>query len=484
MPWLNERMTTENKEVSYNSFHPHRNENGRARLVRELFGKRYRERESVELCDIAEEFRLDHQSVLKAFAEFQALGMVTISGNFSATFNSRSPKEMQEAYQIRAALEEIAGRSAAPVLTKSTAELQNELNAMRAAVRDGDLDRYADHDVNFHKIILKAAQNEVILRVWDTLTIDLRMRATNPRILKNLPDVVESHQPIVDALERGHGREAGVLLRNHVESFLEYLRRADSESGVNRAIRRDLEGAKHVQQAFFPAATLSIPCISCETFYQPARDIGGDYYDLLPLEDGRWGIAIGDVSGKGISAALIMASLQGSLRAQAYRAHEDLSGLIGDVNRLVYESSPPDFFATLFYAEYKPSTRTLKYVNAGHNAPVVVRPRNGSSEIFHLDAVSMPVGISKELEFGSAAFHFQVNDILVAYTDGITEAQNHDGEHWGRQRLETLLQSYSHETPEEIIDRILNEVSTFADGQPQQDDATLVVMGVQEGCDV
>jgi sigma-B regulation protein RsbU (phosphoserine phosphatase) len=96
----------------------------------------------------------------------------------------------------------------------------------------------------------------------------------------------------------------------------------------------------------------------------------------------------------------------------------------------------------------------------------------------------MPVGISEELELGSAAFHFQVDDILVAYTDGITEAQNRDGEHWGPQRLEKLLQSYSHETPQQIIDRILNEISTFANGHPQQDDATLVVMGVQEGCDV
>ena len=484
MPWLNEGKSNKSKRVSYNGLYPPRNEMGLARLARELFGVRYRERETVQLRDIAEEFKLDHQSVLQAFAEFQALGMVTLSGNFSATFHSRSPKEMQEAYEIRACLEEIAGRSAANVLKRNTAELQNELEAMRVAVRDDDLDRYADHDVKFHKIILKAAQNEVLMRVWDTLTIDLRMRATNPRVLKDLPDVVESHQPIVAALENGRGGEAGVLLRNHVETFLECLRRSDSESGVNRAIRRDLEGAKQVQQAFFPPASLSIPCLSCETFYQPARGIGGDYYDLLPLNDGRWGIAIGDVSGKGISAALIMASLQASLRAQAQKSHEDLSALMGDVNRLVYESSPPDFFATLFYAEYKPATRILNYVNAGHDAPVVVRPRNGSSEVFRLDAASMPVGISGEPEFGSAAFHFQVDDILVAYTDGITEAQNRNGEQWGRQRLEKLLQSSSRETPQQIIDIILDEVNTFACGQPQQDDATLVVMGVQEGCDV
>jgi serine phosphatase RsbU (regulator of sigma subunit) len=100
---------------------------------------------------------------------------------------------------------------------------------------------------------------------------------------------------------------------------------------VHRAFRKDLEGAKDVQQAFFPPQSFSIPCLSCETFYQPARGIGGDYYDFLSLSGGRWGIAIGDVSGKGIGAALLMASLQASLRAQALHPHSDLTALIGDV---------------------------------------------------------------------------------------------------------------------------------------------------------
>src|SRR5258708_6358044 len=204
-------------------------------------------------------------------------------------------------------------------------------------------------------------------------------------------DVVESHQPIVDALEKGRGREAGLLLRNHVETFLEYLRKSESDSGFHRALRRDLEGAKDVQQAFFPPQSLSIPCLSCETFYQPAHGIGGDYYDFLSLQGGRWGIAIGDVSGKGIGAALLMASLQASLRAQALHPHLNLSALIGDVNRLVYESSPSHFFASLFYAEYEPATRVLKYVNAGHNPPIVVRPSTGSSNLFFLQSMRMPI---------------------------------------------------------------------------------------------
>jgi serine phosphatase RsbU (regulator of sigma subunit) len=457
---------------------------GRARLERDLFAGRYRPGQSVQLREIAAKYELDEQSVLKAFAEFQAVGMAKLSGNFSAIVQAPNPKEIQDAYEIRAGLEEIAGRTAAATLKGNTADLRRELEAMRLAVRDGNLDAYAEHDVRFHRAILKGSQNEVVLRVWDTLGFDLRIRAAIGKASKDLLEVVESHQPIIDALDRGRGREAALLLRNHVETFLEYLRKSESDSGFHKALRRDLEGAKDVQQAFFPPETLSIPCLSCETFYQPANEIGGDYYDFLSLQSGRWGIAIGDVSGKGIGAALLMASLQASLRAQALQPHLDLSALIENVNRLVYESSPTHSFASLFYAEYEPGTRVMKYVNAGHNPPIVVRPRNGSCDIYHLDAGGMPVGIFGDAQFPCTRFQFEVGDVFVAYTDGITEADNRQGEQWGVKRLENLLRSCSRATSEQIIRRILDEVSAFANGQPQRDDMTLVVMDVQQGCDV
>jgi DNA-binding GntR family transcriptional regulator len=456
----------------------------RVRLSRELLDGRYPPGESVRLSAIAAEYQLDEDSVLKVLSEFQTLGMTTLLGNASAVFHSPSPKEMKEAYEIRAALEEIAGRTAARALKDDTAQLRHELDAMRVAFRRLDLDSFAEHDVAFHRHILQASQNEVLLRVWDSLAVDLRIRGIIGKVSRDLPEVVESHQPIIDALEKGRGREAGLLLRNHVETILELLKKSEFDSGFLRALRSDLESAKDVQQAFFPPQTLSIPCLSCETFYQPARGIGGDYYDFLSLQGGRWGIAIGDVSGKGIGAALLMASLQASLRAQVLHPYLDLSTLIGDVNRLVYESSPTNFFASLFYAEYEPATRLLKYVNAGHNPPIVVRPRNAKCEMFHLNATSMPVGISVDSQFGTATFQFEIDDVLVAYTDGITEAQNRDGELWGERGLENLLRTCSRETPEQIIKCILDEVSAFAGGRPQRDDVTLMVMRVQEGCDV
>jgi sigma-B regulation protein RsbU (phosphoserine phosphatase) len=437
----------------------------------------------VHLREVAAEYEMDNESVLKAFAEFQTLGMVTLSGNFSAIVHSPNPQEMQEAYEIRAALEEIGGRAAARALKGSTAALQRELDAMRSAFRHRDVDSFVEHDVTFHRSILQASRNEVLLRVWDSLAVDLRIRGAIGKVLTDLREVVESHQPIVDALEKGRGREAGLLLRNHVETLSEYIK-SESDSGSHGALRSDLEGAKDVQQAFFPPQSLSIPCLSCETFYKPADEIGGDYYDFLSLQEGRWGIAIGDVSGKGIGAALIMASLQASLRAHALHPHWDLSTLIGDVNRLVYESSPTNFFASLFYAEYEPATRVLKYVNAGHNPPIVLRTRDGRCEMFHLRSSGMLVGISADSQFPTTTFQLEVDDVLVAYTDGITEVESRRGELWGERGLANLLGSCSRGTPEHIIKCILDEVSSFADRLPPRDDMTLVVMQVQEGCDV
>ena len=457
---------------------------GRVRLTRELFCERYRPGQRVRLREIAAKYGLDNDAVLKLFTKFESLGLVTLSGKFSAIVHSPNAKEMHEAYEIRAGLEEIAGRTAAEVLKENTAELQKELDTMRVAVRSGDLDAYAEHDARFHRSVLQASGNRVLLQVWEALAFDIRIRISIGKVSRELHEVVESHQPIIDALHNGRAREASLLLRNHVETFVEYLKKSDSDSGVHKAFRKDLERAKDIQQAFFPPQSFSIPCLSCETFYQPARGIGGDYYDFLSLSGGRWGIAIGDVSGKGIGAALLMASLQASLKAQALHPHLDLTTLIGDVNRLVYESSPSALFASLFYAEYQPSSRTLHYVNAGHNPPIIVRPQMESCELFHLRAEAVPIGIFADTQFAATKFQLAKDDILVAYTDGITETANTSGELWGLERLEDLLRSCSQKAPSEIVERILGEVSGFANGEPQRDDVTLVVMKVQEGCEI
>jgi serine phosphatase RsbU (regulator of sigma subunit) len=452
-----------------------RNRVARLQLFRDLSGGRYRPGESLVLDNIATEYQLDGDSVLEAFIDLQALGMVTLSGEHSAIVRSADPKEMYEAYEIRAALEEMGGRAAARALKGNTDELQYELEALRVAVQNRDLDAYAEHDVKFHRKILQASENDVLLRVWDSLHFDIRIRAAIGKVTGELPVVVEEHQPIIDHLERGRGKEAGLLLRNHVESVLQLLKRAERVS----VIKRDLEVARDVQNASFPQQSPSIPGLSVQSFYKPAQSIGGDYYDFLPLQDERWGVAIGDVSGKGISAALVMASLQASLRTRALHPQADLSTLIADINRLVFKSSPVHFYVSLFYAEYQPATRTLRYVNAGHNPPFVLRRSSGWCEVFQLKSGGTPVGALEDSEYPVATFQLEIDDVLVAYTDGITEAENADGQMWGQQRLEKLLCLCGRQTSEEIVQRILDQVSAFTNGGSQKDDMTLLVMQVE-----
>jgi AraC-like DNA-binding protein len=154
-----------------------------------------------------------------------------------------------------------------------------------------------------------------------------------------------------------------------------------------------------------------------------------------------------------------------------------------DVNQFVYSSSPIHYFASLFYAEYQPATRVLRYVNAGHNPPIVLRPRDGRCEVFRLNTGGMPIGISPDAQFTTATFQLQIGDVLVGYTDGITEVQNHKGELWGEEAFEKLLSACGCGQPKEIMERILDGVAGFAGGQRQRDDMTLVVMKVEEGCD-
>ena len=445
-------------------------------LSRDLLTGRYREGESLRLSRIAAEYALDCHSAALLLSDLCALGMVSFSTQNLAIVRSSNPKEMYEAYAIRAALEEISGRAAAVRLKNNTAVQQRALDTMRAAIRNQDLDSFAEHDVNFHRSILEAADNDVLLRVWDSLAFDIRIRATIANAMGNLREIVESHRPIIDALERGQGREAGLLLRNHVETFLQFLKKADMDAAF---FRQDLEIARNVQKAFMPQEAPLIPGLSCDMFYKPAHSVGGDYYDFLPLESGRWGIAIGDVSGKGIGAALVMASLQASLRAQALQSYCDPATLINHVNHLVHESSPVQFYASLFYGEYDPATRILKYVNAGQNPPIVVRCLDGCSKVLRLLPGSKPVGMFQGSSYKSELFRLEDGDIIVACTDGIIEAENHDGEHWGQQRLEGLFSSCGRQTPNQVLERIVSEVSRFANGAPQRDDMTLLVMQVQ-----
>ena len=278
----------------------------------------------------------------------------------------------------------------------------------------------------------------------------------------------------IEALKQG---ATDYVFKTRLSRIAPCVRRALSEVD-SVFFRRDLEIAKNVQEASFPQRPPAIPGLNCSTFYKPAHSVGGDYYDFLPLKDGAWGIAIGDVSGKGIGAALVMASLQASLRAQTLHPCSDLEMHVTYLNKLICESCPANFFASLFYAEYEPASRVLRYVNAAHNPPIVVRRNHDRCEVFSLKPGCVPVGAFEDSRFTSSTFELEIGDVLVAYTDGITESENSVGDPFGEQRLERILCDCACRDPQEILQHILDELSTYSAGCSQRDDITLVVMQV------
>lgn len=242
--------------------------------------------------------------------------------------------------------------------------------------------------------------------------------------------------------------------------------------------RHDMAIAREVQRASFPQPPPVIPGLTCAIYYKPAHSLGGDYYDFLSLQKGAWGIAIGDVSGKGIGAALVVASLQGSLRAQTWQPRSEPETLMANVNRLVWDSSPLHFFASLFYAEYQPESRALNYVNAGHNPPIVLRRNDDQYVLVRLKPQCVPVGLIEDSTFTSTTFQLEIDDVLIAYTDGVTESENSAGEAFGDKRLARALGERCSQDPHEILQHIVDEVLAHCGGYPPTDDITLLVMRV------
>jgi len=195
-----------------------------------------------------------------------------------------------------------------------------------------------------------------------------------------------------------------------------------------------------------------------------------------------FGLAIGDVSGKGISAALLMASLQASLRGQALRGSADLADLMGHVNRLVYEASSADRFATIFYGHYDPKTRNLTYVNAGHNAPLVLS--NGSQRldeelhVVRLDSGGPPVGILPHFQYEQASISLRSGDLFVAFSDGISEAMNPAQEQYSEERLIESARSCFGLSASDTLSLLMQTTDGFVAGAKQHDDMTMLVVRV------
>jgi serine phosphatase RsbU (regulator of sigma subunit) len=250
-------------------------------------------------------------------------------------------------------------------------------------------------------------------------------------------------------------------------------------------LRRDIALASDVQRRLLPDAPPRSECVDFAAASVPARRIGGDYYDFVELRDREIGIALADVSGKGVAAALIMSVVQASLRILSSEGGIAPPRLLARMNEFVYRSTPASKYATFFYAQLDEQGRRLRYVNAGHNAPYLLRAKRRSTtdsaslEIEQLSVGGTVVGMFPEMGYEEATVELYPGDVLLVFTDGVPEAHNPESEEFGEERLQLLLRQTAHLPADEISARISNEMKNWIRDAEQYDDLTFIVMKVR-----
>ena len=245
-----------------------------------------------------------------------------------------------------------------------------------------------------------------------------------------------------------------------------------AEAAQRERVNREIEIAREVQERLFPQEMPNIIGASVAGHCRPALGVGGDYYDVINLDDGRVGLAIGDVSGKGIAAALLMASLRASLRGVTIDNPRNFAQLMHKVNVLVYEASASHRYATFFFAAYDPRTRRRECGNAGHNAPVVRRKGEG----IRVEAGGPVVGLLPFAPYVEQVLTLEPGDLLLLYTDGISEAMTHDDEEWGEERMIESALKVRDRPAEEVLNAIFADADKFTAGAPQHDDMTMLIL--------
>lgn len=300
---------------------------------------------------------------------------------------------------------------------------------------------------------------------------------------------MQAHLEVLDAaLEKAENNTLGLceVCHDYVETSrlemdyttcicLEHLAAEE-----RRRLEDDLELSQKVQRALLPQEVPDIPGMQLAAFSQPARIVSGDYFDFFHFRDNTHGLVIGDVVDKGMPASLLMASLQASLRILVSEG-DSPAEVAQRLNELFIHNVRLTQFVTLFLGRYDHGTRTLHYCNAGHNPPLLLRKHvNGGNPVQWLQPTGAAIGLVEEFEFKSQAITLSPGDVLLLYTDGVTEARNPVGEEFSSQRLVQFMQQPSNLSAADMVRELRRLLQEFTQGQPLADDTTIVVCKVAE----
>ncbi len=295
---------------------------------------------------------------------------------------------------------------------------------------------------------------------------------------------VQPHMQVIEtALEKAENKTLGIckVCKEYVnQSLLEM----DYTSSVcldhfsleeRRRLEDELELSQIVQRALMPQQMPNIPGLELAAFSRPAEILGGDYFDFFQFTDGGFGVAIADVVGHGVSASILMSSLQTALRTLVPQ-NDSPAEVFQRINHFYIHNINLTTFITAFLAHYHTETQTLTYSNAGHTSPLVLQKR--SRQALWLKPTNAAIGLSEEYIPQPATLQLSTGDVVLLYTDGITEAMNPEREQFGMQRLADLVKENSDLAVQDLVSVIRRAISEFSAGKPLADDATMVVIRV------
>ena len=260
------------------------------------------------------------------------------------------------------------------------------------------------------------------------------------------------------------------VMANVAAIRIEHARLAEVEE-IERRMARELEQAAEIQRSFLPAGAPQVAGADLAGYNAPCRTVGGDYYDFFPYPNGRVAMVLGDVSGKGMPASLMMMGLQARVQVLADEP-QNLAAVVNRLNQITCQNCPTNRFITFFICVLDPATGELAYCNAGHNPPVLVRA-DGTVE--YLDGGGPVLGILPVANFSEYRANLAPGDVLAIYSDGVTEAMNANEEEFGDERFAEALKANRHKGAAEIVDSVTQALTAFAAGSPAADDITLVV---------
>ena len=303
----------------------------------------------------------------------------------------------------------------------------------------------------------------------DMVTSRLTMRATHDRgtLFGVAPTGKEWATPLIVINRVSGGKIAEEWSADIVTPFLEEI---EQQARERERVEQDLRVARRIQQASLPEEVPEVQGWQINPHYQPAREVGGDFYDFLGLEDGRLGLVVGDATGHGVPAALVMSTTCGMLRAVALSV-DSPGEVLARVNEALSARIPPSVFVTCFYAILDPKSGRLRYANAGHDLPYV--RRGGDAE--ELMARGMPLGLMAGMSYEEKEIVLDAGEAALFYSDGLVEAHNPEGEMFGFPRLQALVAEHAEGEP--LVEYLMEKLYCFAgDGWEQEDDITLVTL--------